>query len=130
MQLALLNDFIWQAISEIRLSPPELLRFRLAVEEAVVNCILYAYPGETGREIVINLAWTPGRLTVVIIDYGVAFDPTTGKDPDLDLPLDERPVGGLGRYLTKKLMSQVMYTRESGRNILTLIKELERDARL
>ena len=130
IQLARLNDFIWQAISDIRLAPSDLMHFRLAVEEAVVNCILYAYPGETGREIIVDLDCSPNKLTVVITDYGLAFDPTAGKDPDLDLPLGERPVGGLGRYLTKKLVTQVIYSRENGSNVLTLIKELKEDAGL
>ncbi|GHV47522.1 histidine kinase [Bacteroidia bacterium] len=123
-ELTRLNDFIGQAIEELRLAPSTGMNVKLAVEEAVVNCISYAYPGETGKEIFIQLDCEPEKLTVVITDYGIAFDPTAKQDPDVSLPLDRRAVGGLGTYLTKQLMTRVSYCRGEGKNVLTLTKKL------
>jgi anti-sigma regulatory factor (Ser/Thr protein kinase) len=123
-ELSRLNDFIGQAIEGFRLAPPTGMNVKLAVEEAVVNCISYAYPGETGKDIFIQLNHEPERLTVIITDYGIAFDPTAKQDPDVSLPLGQRTIGGLGTYLTKQLMTQVSYCHEAGKNVLTLTKEL------
>lgn len=55
-------------------------------------------------------------------DSGVPFDPLKREDPDVTLPADERPVGGLGIMMVKKLMDSVGYERKDGRNVLTVLK--------
>jgi anti-sigma regulatory factor (Ser/Thr protein kinase) len=102
----------------------ETRRLRLAVEEAVTNVILYAYPGRTGQPISIRFEAEAQRVKVVICDSGIPFDPTRLVPPDLKLPLESRPIGGLGTFLLKELMSEVQYRREGDRNILTLIKTI------
>ena len=61
---------------------------------------------------------------LTFIDGGVPFDPLTRKAPDVTLSAEEREIGGLGIFLTRKLMDEVRYRREDGRNILTLRKRL------
>jgi serine/threonine-protein kinase RsbW len=63
-------------------------------------------------------------LIVEIIDDGIPFDPTSLKKPDLTLPAEERPIGGLGIFLITKIMDSVNYTRNNNQNILTLIKNI------
>ncbi|MDR2497582.1 MAG: ATP-binding protein [Tannerellaceae bacterium] len=128
-QVARLTAFIARAMKGSTAPQTVGMQFRLAVEEAVVNCILYAYPEETKGEIEIRIDCCRESLTAVISDAGRPFDPTAGKDPDVNLPLAERPVGGLGRFLVKKLMSRVYYERDNNnRNVLTIIRELNEDA--
>jgi serine/threonine-protein kinase RsbW len=67
---------------------------------------------------------TGEELTIEIEDEGIPFDPTLSKQPDLNLPVEERPIGGLGIFLISKIMDSVTYTREEKKNILTLKKNL------
>ncbi len=59
---------------------------------------------------------------IEIIDWGLPFDPLSKPVPDIKAPAQERTIGGLGIYLIRKVMDEVKYRRDAGRNILTLIK--------
>lgn len=103
----------------------------LAVEEAVVNIINYAYPkGHMGR-IDIDIQGTPatggtGDITIRLADYGEYFDPNKRKAIDVTQKVDEREVGGLGIYLYQQLMDTVIYERtDDGRNVLTMTKNID-----
>lgn len=105
----------------------------LAVEEAVVNIINYAYPkGHIGR-IDIDIQGTPatggtqkGDITIRLADYGEYFDPNKRKAIDVTQKVDEREVGGLGIYLYQQLMDTVIYERtDDGRNVLTMTKNID-----
>lgn len=97
---------------------------RLVLEEAVVNVINYAYP--SGGRHNISMDFTEehdGNKRIacfVLTDDGIAFDPTKGGNVDIEAPLEERNVGGLGIFLIKQIMEVVEYRRENNRNILTM----------
>ena len=129
-QLTYLNDFLQQFASEAKLDQPACMNFRLAIEEAVVNVISYAYPGEKDKEITISAEYDAQKIKVEITDSGIAFDPTSKQTPDTSLPLEERPVGGLGIFLVKQLMTEVTYCRSGNKNILTMIKDLDKPWRI
>jgi len=105
-------------------------KIMLAVEEAVVNCINYAYPKGTIGHIDIDIQGTPatsdsqkGDLNVSIMDSGEPFDPTARQEVDVEQTVDDRQVGGLGIYLYQQLMDQVYYERtDDGRNMLIMTK--------
>ncbi len=97
---------------------------RLAVEEAVVNVIDYAYPEGIEGDIEIRLMSDTRSLRVQIIDAGVPFDPTAKAKVDTSLPAEERQIGGLGILLVRELMDSINYERIDGKNILTLTKKL------
>ena len=96
------------------------------MEEAVSNIIFYAYEkGSVVDDAVdIRLEWVDRWLTVTLEDHGVAFDPTAKKDPDITLSAEERPIGGLGIFLIKKIMDEVSYRRVDGRNIFIMRKKV------
>jgi serine/threonine-protein kinase RsbW len=95
----------------------------LSLEEVLVNVISYAYPKEEKGNIDVNCSWDSQQgLTIQVVDYGAAFDPLEKPDPDTNLSLDERGIGGLGIFLTKKMMDTVTYERSRGKNILTMTK--------
>jgi len=97
---------------------------RLAAEEVLVNIINYAYPKETGDiQITVN-SKEKDSLEIEIADWGFAFDPLSREDPKVCVPLEERKIGGLGIFLTRKVMDDVRYRRDNDRNIMTLIKKL------
>jgi anti-sigma regulatory factor (Ser/Thr protein kinase) len=92
----------------------------IAVDEIFTNIARYAYPDETGIAVIRVAAGD--AVTVEFEDGGVPYDPTARADPDLTQPADERAPGGLGVFMTKKLMDTVEYRREGNKNILTLRK--------
>ena len=100
------------------------MSLNLAVEEAVVNVMNYAFPHGTIGNVNIEACANDLRLKFTITDNGQPFDPTAVKDADISLSVEERPVGGLGIYLVRKLMDSINYEYVDGRNILTLRKKL------
>ncbi len=103
--------------------PPDLVfQVNLVLEEVAINVINYGHDGGL-HEIEIALTSELDALTIEVIDDGRAFDPTEdAKVPDVTLPMEERPVGGLGVYLVRTMMDEMRYRREEGRNHLTLVK--------
>ena len=99
-------------------------QLRLAVEEAVVNVIDYAYPAGTEGSIEVRVMSDSQTLKIMIADSGVPFDPTAKEKTDTTLSAEDRQIGGLGILLVRELMDTINYEREDGKNILTLIKKL------
>ena len=99
------------------------MTINLALEEAVTNVMLYAYPGENGK-VLIEAEKTPQRITFTISDSGIPFDPTQRPEADITLPAEDRAIGGLGIHLVRQIMDDIHYERKDNRNILTLVKKL------
>lgn len=123
-QLARLYAFLDQQAEAYELEDFLLMQIKLALEEAVTNVIQYAYPEKEDQDIRIDMNYMNRRLTIVITDTGIAFNPLARQEPDLTLSLEERPIGGLGIYLVKQLMTEVTYNRSDGKNILTMTKDI------
>ncbi len=97
--------------------------FQLAIDEACTNCVSYAYPeGESG-EIELTCRNRPGEVEVIIRDWGQPYNPLKTPPPDLNLALEDRPIGGLGVFLMKKFSDRLEYRREKGANVLTIVKK-------
>ena len=97
-------------------------KIRLAVEEAVVNVMEYAYPKGSKGEVSIRAVSNGKRLKFVITDSGIPFNPTKVAATNTMLSVEERPVGGLGILLVRELMDSINYERIDGKNVLTLRK--------
>lgn len=63
-------------------------------------------------------------MTITFVDHGIPYDPLAKKDPDVTLSAEERDIGGLGIFMAKKIMDDVIYEYRAGKNILTLKKNL------
>ena len=118
------NDFVKSIGEELNLAENDSQNLKLAIEEAVVNVINYAYPTDEEGKIDIEATATPTYLRVKIIDSGVPFAPTDAPDVDTSLSAEERQIGGLGIFLVRQLMDTINYERIDGKNILTLTKKL------
>lgn len=124
-EASLLAPFIETIATENGLDHSLTMELNLAVEEAVVNVMEYAYPqGETG-EVTIEVSLADDLLDINIIDSGAPFDPTQKSDPDTSLPVEERSIGGLGIFLVRQVMDTVFYRRDNGKNILTFTKNIK-----
>lgn len=96
----------------------------LALEEAVTNVILYAYPEGTEGLVDIETVIREDQVCFVVMDSGKAFDPTVAPEADVTLSAEDRPIGGLGIFLVRQIMDSVSYERLDGRNVLTMKKNL------
>ena len=118
------SEFMKSAIEKLNVDTSLARQLRLAVEEAVVNVIDYAYPIDSEGDIIINMMYDGNTLRFKIIDTGVAFDPTAKQRTDTTLSAEDRQIGGLGILLVRELMDSINYERIDGKNILTLIKNI------
>ncbi len=122
-----LNRFQKSVYERIGLDKPTMRQMQLAVEEAVVNVMEYAYPKGTKGEITVEMTYDSKHLNVRISDQGMAFDPTATESADTSLSAEDREIGGLGILLVRELVDAVDYERRQGRNMLTLTKTIEQD---
>ena len=97
----------------------------VAIEEVFVNVAHYAY-GDGEGDMTLDIGFDAGSrtLTFRMTDKGTPFDPLQKPDPDITLSAEEREIGGLGIFITKKTMDTVTYAYENGENILTMIKKI------
>ena len=123
-EISRLSEFLKTATTRMQLDSSLASQLRLAVEEAVVNVIDYAYPADTHGDIRITILSDKHQIKVVIADHGVPFDPTEKEKADTSLSAEERPIGGLGLLLVRELMDTINYERIQGQNTLTLIKNI------
>ena len=96
----------------------------LALDELVTNVILYGYEEGSGKGVVIKLETAGKELVASVADEAKAFNPLDVAPPNLNAPLEERQLGGLGVHLVRSLMDRVEYARENDKNVLTIRKRL------
>lgn len=94
----------------------------VVLDELLSNIIKYGYSDDAPHEIRVTLSANSTHVDIHIVDDGKAFDPLAAPGPALSLPLAERPVGGLGLHVVRKLMNDVKYQRENNHNYLFLKK--------
>ena len=123
-QIPQLADFVETIAQEKHLSQSLAMGINLALEEAVSNVIMYAYPKETDGLVDVEAILRKDSLEFIIADSGKPFDPTAAPDIDISLPAEERGIGGLGIHLVRELMDSVCYERKDERNYLKMIKYL------
>jgi anti-sigma regulatory factor (Ser/Thr protein kinase) len=121
-------DFVDQIGEELHLSMAMVAGINLALEEAIANVIMYAYPKKEEKEPITLIAeYKDNELDFILSDKGVPFDPTKAPEADVTLPVEERPIGGLGIFLIRKIMGEVSYQRIDGENKLKMTKKLDGD---
>lgn len=123
-QIPQLADFVETIAEEKHLDHSLTLSLNLALEEAVTNVIMYAYPKGTDGLVDIEAIIREHSLSFVISDSGQPFDPTAQPDADVSQSIENRQVGGLGIYLVRSIMDNVSYERNGGKNILSMTKNI------
>jgi len=101
------------------------LRYHLlvSIEEILTNIIKYGFDEEGVHPIHISFRRVEEQIEMEFEDRGREFNPLEIGEPDLDIPLEERKLGGLGIHLVKKMVDEARYRREGDRNILLLRKD-------
>lgn len=121
-QLAAMLQFVRSVVHQSQFEPPIALKIEVAVEEALVNIINYAYPSSEG-EIDITCSIVDGGIDITIIDKGIHFDPIEYAKEKYPLQAKSQYVGGYGVQLIMQVMDSVDYFREGEKNILTISKK-------
>ena len=124
------EEFILRHLDDVNCPPKAANHVMIAVEELVVNVCSYAYPDATQSDpgllhMHITLQTQPNAAVVEISDKGVPFNPLDREDPERPESIDEAKIGGLGLFMTKKLMDKVEYVREGMTNTTTITKSWE-----
>ncbi|MEI6810266.1 MAG: ATP-binding protein [bacterium] len=112
--------FVEQAL--ITLGTPEDNRDKMmvAMDEILTNVATYAYPEDKRGTIRVSIYRNDNTITAEVVDHGKPFDPTKHPEPDTTLPIEQRPIGGLGIHLTRKLMNSMRYDCEKSQNRLII----------
>ncbi len=116
-------DFVLDFAKELGFDKKELFQLKLCTEEIFVNVASYAYKPDTGLITVIaDESEDPLTVTLSFIDSGTPFDPLAKPDPAKKRPFSQAKKGGLGIFLTKRLMDEVSYAYQDEKNVLTIRK--------
>jgi len=117
-------SFINSFLEKKSVGPKVVSQIDIAVDEVCSNIFNYAYKDKKGQ-VLVQIDYQDGIITIRFVDTGVKFNPLEKEDPDVSLSLEERKIGGLGIYLVKQLMDDVTYEYSpSKENILTIIKKV------
>lgn len=123
-ELVRLNTFLSEFWSENRLPEDLSMDVTLALEEVFLNVIQHGYSDAAEHEILVRLALETGAVALTVEDDGVPFNPLDLPPPDVNLPVEQRQIGGLGIHLVRRVMDGVEYFRVGGHNRLVMRKRL------
>ena len=113
-EIVVLASFIEELGEELSLPAETVMNINLALEEAVANIIMYAYPPKEQHIILLKVTSTEKQLIFLLTDKGASFT----------LPIEERPIGGLGIFLIRSIMNEISYQRIDNENRLIMKKDI------
>lgn len=123
-ELARLNETLDQFKQDWQLSDKFILQLNLVLEELFTNAVSYGYEDDSKQQIDFEFRIGEGEIEITMRDNGRPFDPTTPEDPELNGPLAEKQIGGLGIFLMRQYSDNIEYRRENEKNIVTLTKKI------
>ncbi len=123
-QIPQLAGFIETIAQDAHIDKSLAMSLNLALEEAVTNVIMYAYPQGSDGLVDIEAVIRKDSIDFMVIDSGKPFDPTAVPDANVDSALEDRPIGGLGIFLVRNIMDTVKYERKEGKNLLSMTKRI------
>ena len=117
------TDFVNEHLESYDCPMKAQMQIDIAIDELFGNIAHYAYNPETGDATVrVEVVEDPLSVIITFIDNGVPYDPLAQSDPDTTLSAEEREIGGLGIYMVKKTMDEIIYEYKDGQNILKIKK--------
>lgn len=118
-----IREFVGDVARKGGFSNKDVYNIQLATDEAASNIIEHAYEGVPNGVLELACNMEKDIIKIVLIDYGVPYDPSVVPMPDIKADLSERKIGGLGIFLMRKLMDEVRYEpRADKSNVLTMTK--------
>ena len=116
-------SFVEQELESHNCNMKVQMMISVMVEEIFINIASYAYEGEDGVAD-ITLDFNNDDVKITFVDSGIEFNPLAKEDPDITLSAEERDIGGLGIYMVKQTMDEVIYERKDNKNILSIRKKI------
>ena len=117
------NEFVESMIEDAGCSSRTIMQIRISVEEIFVNIANYAYTPETGKATIsVEVSDDAAIVTIIFMDSGTQYDPLAKEDPDVTLSFEERQIGGLGIFMTKKSVDELSYLRDDTKNVVIFRK--------
>jgi sigma-B regulation protein RsbU (phosphoserine phosphatase) len=124
-----ISSFLYGLAQRLNLTEESLFDLDLAVEEASVNVFHYAYYGRPPEDMLLSFSLLDEKLHITIVDWGIPFDVSKVKPYDINAPIEERVLGGMGLHLIRSVMDVVEWdttSLKSGVNRLHLVKSIQR----
>lgn len=123
-EIARLQDELEKFAASHAFPKQSLHAVQLALEEHLTNIVRYAYDDSREHQIKVRVTFRPPELRIEVEDDGRPFNPLEHPAPNLALPLEQRPIGGLGIHMIRKSLDVLDYRRVNERNILVMIKRV------
>lgn len=122
--IELVTDFVNEVLESWDCPMKAQIQIDIAIDELFGNIARYAYTPGVGKATVrVELSEDENAAVITFIDNGVAYDPLKKDDPDTTLSAEDRDVGGLGIFIVKKSMDDMVYSYEDGQNVLKITKK-------
>ena len=119
------TDFVNEQLEAYDCPMKAQMQIDIAIDELFGNIAHYAYNPESGSATVrVEVFEDPLSVVITFIDNGIPYDPLKKEDPNTTLSADEREIGGLGIFMVKKTMDDVIYEYKDGQNRLTIVKKI------
>jgi anti-sigma regulatory factor (Ser/Thr protein kinase) len=125
IEIGRMSQIIDEFCASNKLPPETAFALNLSLEEILTNIIRYGYDDNDEHIIHVRLNLYQGQTYIEVEDDGKPFNPLEVEPPDIHIPLDERPIGGLGIHLVKNHMDSLQYKRKEGRNLLIMRKKAD-----
>ncbi len=123
--LSILREFIEKACKQHQSVDDQICYdLKLAVDEACTNIITHGYAGMNPGSIILSLEMAPNKVVVTITDFGHPFEPGEASAPDVEVGLEDLPIGGFGLFFIYQTMDEINYETTEDGNHLTFIKQL------
>lgn len=120
----LFDKWLLDTCEEWSIPQSRIMNIELSCEEVYTNIISYGYPESNAGDVEIKMTKGENFLQIDFTDDGIEYNPLEKADPDINLSIDERDVGGLGIFMVKQMVDDIKYSRENNMNILTLTYEI------
>ena len=119
------TDFVNEQLEAYDCPMKAQMQIDFAIDELFGNIAHYAYNPEIGSATVrVEVIEDPLSVVITFIDNGIPYDPLKKEDPNTTLSADEREIGGLGIFMVKKTMDDIIYEYKDGQNRLTIVKKI------
>ena len=121
--ITIATEFLEAALESLGCPMKTILQMDTVLDELFCNVVKYAYPAGPGPlELSIEAGAEPGSFVLTMQDEGTPFNPLERREPDTTLSAEERPIGGLGIHIVRKLTDDVSYGYIDGKNTLRILK--------
>ena len=120
--IGVVTDFVNEILEENDCPIKVQMQVDVAIDEVFSNIAFYAYEDKGDATVIVNILEEPQAVELTFIDSGKPYDPLAKPDPDVTLDVSERPIGGLGIFMVKKIMDDVVYEYKNGSNVFRIRK--------